>query len=754
MNYSKNNKYTLVCPAGCLETLKIAVNNGANAVYLGVEGFNARSKAGFSREDFLIGIEYAHTFGVKIYVTLNILIKDKEFDKVLELADFVYLNGADSIIVQDLGLYSILKNRYHNYDIHLSTQLGIHNLYGAMVCEQKLGAKHIVLSRETLLEDIKKIKEKTKLSLEFFVQGALCVAFSGNCYYSSMMTGGSGNRGTCFQFCRKRYKFLDEEKSLKEGFLLSPSDIMMAEELQDLINAGITHFKIEGRNRRSAYVGGATRIYSQALKGIYLKECSNVLKQLFNRGEYNHLYLNGSSDVINPKINNHIGIKIGEITKVIKGNFNEVYFTSREKIENGDMLKIFENDKEICTTTINDLSRESYSEYMMTTTNNLLKKGQTLNLICDISLENEINNSPLFLNIDMEFYAFENKKAKLIVKYKDIIIEKESDDILQKAQNQPLTKDICFNQFSKLKDTHFRLRNFKFETDNVFMTLGAINAMRRYVISELEIEILKRNTPKIEKINKSLPKLNDHINNSLIIAEINDEIPEIKVDKIVLPLSNFDEKLKKKVNKVIESGNKAYITLPIMARGKDLDIIDKFIFEYPTDKIGIVSNYLYGLHYLNFGYEVIAGEYMNTFNSYSVQFLKNLGVSEVILSPEINLDQVKNIKGGVIKIYGDMFYMCFAHCPKRTAYNSCEKCGTSLLIKDEKDSIFSLKSLKMEYCYNYLVSNNTLNLIGIIDPKKVFLKIDEDNLKNYIFNQKFIGNKDKKFTYGLLYKEI
>lgn len=751
-----NNKYTLVCPAGNLQTLEVAIKNGANAVYLGVEGFNARSKAGFSREDFLKSVKYAHLFGVKIYVTLNILIKDSEIKEVLELADFLYNSGADSFIIQDLGLYYILKNRYKDMDLHLSTQLGIHNEYGAKVCEEKLNAKHIVLSRETLIDDIKKIKSSTNLTLEFFVQGALCVAFSGNCYYSSMMTGCSGNRGTCCQFCRKKYDFISSNnKKITSGYLLSPSDICMLDNLRELEDAGITHFKIEGRNRRQSYVGGATRIYTNALKGIYSKEYKNVLQRLFYRGEYNNLYLNGTNDLINPKYNNHIGIEIGTITKVIKGkNFNEIYFTSKEKVENDDTIKLFDKNGEVCTTTINGLEQLDYHEYLMTTTNNLIKVGQTVNLINDKSLENQIINEKRNINLDIDFYAYKGEKAKIVAKYDDIILSYESENELQEAKNVPLTKESCLTQLSKLGDTPFRIKNFEFFSDSVFMPLSTINDLRRKVVEELCQKILEKNTPKTYPINKELPLLNKVDDKKLIILESDGKIPSIKVDKIVLPLQNFDEKLKEKVDKFILYGYKPYITLPIIARGRDLEIIDKFLSIYGPDKIGLVSNNLYGLNYIDKQYSIIAGEYMNSFNNYAVQFLKNLGVEEVILSPEINIEQVKSNHSGVVKIYGDMYYMCFTHCPKRTAYSSCEKCTDELLIKDEKDSIFNLQRIKMEYCYNYLVSNNTLNNIGIINPNKVFIKLDENNLEMFLENKKFLGTKGKKFTYGLLYKDI
>ena len=750
----KSNKYVLVCPAGNLETLKVAVNNGADAVYFGVEGFNARSKAAFTKEEFLDAINYAHMFEVKIYITLNILVKDSEIAKVLEIADFIYLNGADSIIVQDIGLYYILKNRFPSADIHLSTQLGIHNLYGAYVCENILKANHVVLSRETLLEDIKKIKENTHLSLEFFVQGALCVAFSGNCYYSSMMTAGSGNRGKCFQFCRKKYDFIDTEGTvLKSGYLLSPGDVCMIDNISDLINAGVTHFKIEGRNRRSGYVGGATRIYSQALKSIYSSESRRVLKQLFYRGEYNNLYLDGRNDVINPDCNNHIGTEMGEITQIIPGRFNEVYFTSSIEIENGDTIKVFDKYGEVCTTTINDLSKIGYNRYMMTTTNSSLKVGQKLNLICDISLEKQITEEKKSIPVNFTFNAYAGKKASLDVESHDIKFTVYTDDIVDSATNKPVTKESSFAQISKLGDTYFKIIKYEFNSDGVFMPLSVINKLRRDAISILTQSILEKNKPEIKPINYELPVIDKKDNNKMIMAESDDFDHDIDVDKIILSLNEFDDNLKQKIEKINSFNKKAYITLPVMARGEDLDVIDKFIYQFSPKNLGIVTNNLYGLYYISKGYEVVAGEYMNVFNSYSVQFLKNVGVSEVIISPESNLSQINTIINGTVKMYGDMYYMCFAHCPKRTLYHNCNHCNEKFCIKDEKDSIFSIKTLKIKHCYNYLVSNNTLNIIGVVNPDKVYLKLDENNLDKLKNNRKFEGSKNKKFTYGLLYKE-
>lgn len=743
--------YTLVCPAGDLETLKVAINNGANAVYFGVEEFNARSKVCFSKEDFLLAVEYAHLYNVKVFITLNILISDFEFEKVIKLAQMVYENGADAIIVQDLGLYNYLKSTM-DIELHLSTQAGIHNLYGAKVAEEMLGVKHIVLSRETILDDIESISKNTKLNLEYFVQGALCVAFSGNCYYSSMIARGSGNRGKCYQFCRKKYKIYENGNLVKDGYLLSPGDICMLDDLDKLKNAGIKFFKIEGRNRRSGYVGGVTNIYSSTLKNIVSKEYKEVMKQLFYRGKYNNLYLNGRNDIINLEYNNHIGIPIGEILKINGGKFSEVYISSSVNLNETDTLKVFDGYKEICSVSMNDLQKIAYDQYVFTTTCSKLRKGYKLNLIVNSQLEKMINEKKRKLDIDFEFISHENQKAILKARCGSIEAVVESEEIFEESKNIPLTYESVFKQLSKLNDTCFRLKTLICDLGNVFIPMASINHLRRIITEEISKKILENSKKdvKIRKFEQNL--LND--TNEIVIVEGDGELPNERFDYYILSLNEFNQKLTKKINNLIKNNIKPFITLPIIARGEDLQIIDAFLEKFPKEKIGLVINNIYGLWYLNKGYDIICGEYMNCFNNYTLSYLKSLGVKEVILSPELNKEQYLNIPSGVVKMYGDMVYMNYCHCPKRTVYGNCTHCKNEFTIVDEKDSEFKLRTFKMKYCYNQLISNNTTNIIGYINPPKKFIKLDENNLECVLTNTKFEGTKNKKFTFGILEKNV
>ena len=194
--YNKN-MLELLAPAGDMSALDTAIRCGANAVYLGLDGFNARMKAqNFNADNIGEVVAYAHFYGVKVYVAINTIVQNDEFNSLISLVKTAVEAKVDAFLVQDLGVAKFLKDTFDGIVLHASTQMGIHNLQGAKVAE-RMGIKRVVLSRETKLEDIENIRKNTSLEIEYFVQGALCVAFSGNCYLSSVEQGASGNRGLC-----------------------------------------------------------------------------------------------------------------------------------------------------------------------------------------------------------------------------------------------------------------------------------------------------------------------------------------------------------------------------------------------------------------------------------------------------------------------------------------------------------------------------------------------------------------------------
>ncbi|MDE7464706.1 MAG: U32 family peptidase, partial [Clostridiales bacterium] len=224
-------------------------------MYLGLPMFGARAKAeNFALETLKDEIDFAHVFGTKVFITLNTLIKDDEMAKALEMARIAFDSGADAAIVQDIRYIERLKSELPEFPLHASTQMGVHNADGAKMLID-MGIRRAVLSRETLPEDIPAIK-RTGIEIEFFVQGALCVSFSGNCYFSSLASSYSGNRGKCIQLCRKPYT-----KGGERGYFLSAKDICLYDKLDSLKELGVDAIKIEGRMRSDEYVAQTVRVY-------------------------------------------------------------------------------------------------------------------------------------------------------------------------------------------------------------------------------------------------------------------------------------------------------------------------------------------------------------------------------------------------------------------------------------------------------------------------------------------------------------
>ena len=317
-------KVEILAPAGSMESLYAAINNGADAIYLGGDKFSARAYASnFDNEKMKLAVDYAHSYGVFVYVTMNTLLKEEELKKAIKYVGYLYEIGVDALIIQDLGLYELIRERYKDFEIHASTQMSIHNGEGAIYFKDK-GFHRIVLSRELSMDEIKHISTDLKIETEMFVHGALCVSYSGQCLMSSMIGGRSGNRGRCAQPCRMEYVLKgDKSPEEKSGYLLSPKDICTLEDVKGIINSGTYSLKIEGRMKRPEYVAGVVRNYRKAvvkeLKKVEydLQKGKSELLQLFNRGGFSKAYLNKNvgRDMMSFSFPRNTGIFIGKIDK-------------------------------------------------------------------------------------------------------------------------------------------------------------------------------------------------------------------------------------------------------------------------------------------------------------------------------------------------------------------------------------------------------------------------------------------------------
>lgn len=661
----------ILSPAGNFECLKMAVYNGADEVYLGINEFNARNNIdGFNLENLKNAVDFAHIFGAKVLLAINILFNDDELQSALDIVVDAYNLGVDAFIIQDLGLAFLLHKHFPEIELHASTQMGIHNLEGVKEIES-FGFKRVVLARETPLEEIKRIKENSDVEIEYFVQGALCVSFSGNCYLSSYLCNASGNRGRCKQLCRLPYTLEKDGRKIKSGFLLSAKDFNMTSKINDLKSAGVDVLKIEGRARRPFYVATTTQYYRNLLDGKKVDE--EKLKLAFNRN-FTAGYFDGNGNIIS-NFQNHIGINVGVVEKFVKGkNFNEVYFSSNRKLFAKSTFKFFDNEQEQNTVTAYDLKELKEGRYVLTTTQNI-KAGQKVHLIVDSKLEDEVVNLTKRQKVTIEISAKENEPIKAI-----LFFDKEIEifgEVCEKAKNQPLTKTDFIENFKK--NEYFEAKIVFSNFDNIFITKQKLNEFRRKVFEKIyEIITLKYK----HNLNKIKIVCNYQVKKFENFKIIENSTEKLDAENIVYSPSQFAlEDVKFMQNRC--KNKKLFLDTPNFALKKDVENLKDIIEK---TGVAIVANNYYALC---FNTEKIVGAGLNIFNKVSASvFDLPIITAESDLSTKINFP-----------------YMTLRHCPFKNLLNaSCEKCpyqeGYSYRMSSGKN--LKLKRKKLSTCTFYL----------------------------------------------------
>lgn len=662
----------ILSPAGNFESLKMAVFNGADEVYLGISDFNARNNIeGFSIDNLKDAVDFAHLYGVKVHLAINILFSDDELESALDVV-YKSLNlGIDAFIVQDLGLIALINKLYPQAEVHLSTQMGIHNLEGILALKE-YKFKRVVLSRETPLEEIKRIKENLNVEIEYFAQGALCVSFSGNCYLSSYTLGASGNRGKCKQLCRLPFTFYKKGEKLKKGYLLSAKDFNMLDRLSDLKDAGVDVIKIEGRARRPYYVGVATKQYYNALNGI--KTDLEELKLAFNR-TYTEGYFNGNGNIISD-VQSHIGIRVGKVLRVKNGKkFNEVYFSSNRKISPKSTLKFFFNGQEK-TVSAFDLKEVNKNEYLFTTTN-AVETGAWAHLIVDYEREINALSTTKKVPIEIDFFAIENQKIRAefsLLGQKNAVF----GQILSVAKNQPLTKNEIDENFSKSEFFDIKI-NVK-QLDKVFILKKNLNEFRRAVLQKIYEVLTKNNACVQRKIMPNIPKISG-LKDFVVIDDLDAEFCCKNV--IYSPEKYLESQVEKFIIKCKKLGKIAYLDTPNFALKNDIELLKKIIKK---TGVGVVANNYYALTLSD---NLVIGAGLNVYNSFTAFELK-----KPFFTAESNLGE---------RI--DCAYMTLRHCPMKNLLNaSCEKCPyeQGFTYKMDSGKVMKLKRKKLSTCTFYL----------------------------------------------------
>lgn len=651
----------LLSPAGNMECLKAAVLNGADAVYLGGKSFGARAYAGnFSDEEMIEAVRYAHLYGVKIYVTVNTIIYNNEVHELMEYIKYLYSIGVDALIMQDIGMISLVRRVFPNMEIHASTQCHNHNNDGIRLLKE-LGVTRIVLDREMSLEEIENID--VDIEKEVFIHGALCNCYSGCCLFSFMNGGRSGNRGECTQSCRLPYKLIKNGEYVNSDskYLLSTKELNTSYDFDKLMSSDIVSFKIEGRMKSPSYVGYVTRVYRRLMDNYgskVLKSEEDNLKILFNR-DFTSGYL-FKDKVMNIESSNHKGLEIGKVIDVndkkIKVKlYSDLYQEDGIRLKycnKGMMANFIYNEKGLL------ISKATKGDVIYLDNRVGLKDRDILVKTSSNYLDKEIITSSIkkiLINIDI----------KLIDEFLDITFTDNMNNIVSdKIKVEPPVKRGTTNEeikekITKLGNTPFVCNNINIDIDgDIFVNMKDINNIRRLLCDKL---ITTRSNTKrdiiINKYSLDYNKEDDYNTEISILARNKEQVQagiDMNIDRIYVDSELYD---------IYKDNDKIYLRL------------ERVNNNYNYDSKNILATEI-GAIYKYRDSNLISDYYLNVVNNYSIKFLLDNGVKRVTLSPEVNynylddyiLDKVELI------IYGTIENMITKSCPiKELGICPCKK---------------------------------------------------------------------------------
>lgn len=751
----------LLSPVGDYECLKAAVQNGADAVYFGANLFSARAFAkNFDLENLEKAINYAKLRGVKTNLTLNTLIKDDEFEDAVMLAKKAYEFGIDAIIVQDLGLATTLIKNFPNLPIHASTQMTIHNLDGALEAE-KLGFKRAVLSRELPINEIEYICKNSNIEIEVFIHGALCISYSGQCLFSSMIGGRSGNRGKCAQPCRLPYELLEDENKIDSGYLLSTRDLCGLEFLPQLINCGVKCLKIEGRMKNPQYVATVTRIYRKYIdlvlnnKPYIIDENDKKdLLQAFNRGGFSngHLSNDPNKKLVFKEKQNNMGIYLGKIKK-FNSNKGLITLTLNDNLEIGDSIFA---EKETSNYTISELMKNDKNIkqgiYGETVTFGRMKgninigdkiyktASKKLTSFALESFSKEFKKIHLDCNISIK----QNENINIYVKCLEHNIESSFvyNYIPLPAENKPLDKEKIIQQFSKTTDTPFEFSNLNIILDNnIFIPVSILNDLRRTTINNIEKEIIAsfKHTSDFCFVDKNIKEKNNVVNKkiSLLLNELNVDLDYtnlIDIDNIYIPLKYFYSKKYSDILSILSNKFNIYIYLPNVLREKYINNLFS-ILNTSISQFNIKGLILSNIFYLNIinridnkNLDLVANYTLNIFNKFSVDELKSFGFTNLTISPELNKNSIINICNYNIDteliVYGNTPLMTTNYCLLGTT-NICYKDCSRNCSNNKKYYLKDRLGLKFR-----IIPDNLQTITTIYNSKTTSISYEDFNVNS------------------------
>ncbi len=673
----KKGKTEILAPAGSYESMKAAVNAGADAVYMGGQRFGARAYADNPDNDMLLSaIDYVHLHGRKIYLTVNTLLKEKEMEK--ELYSFLlpfYEAGADGLIVQDLGVCRAVRRWFPDMPLHASTQMTIAGKEGALMAE-RLGAVRIVTARELSLEEIREIRAATDLEIEAFVHGALCYCYSGQCLYSSLIGGRSGNRGRCAQPCRLPYDVYDgtgRRNSPQGRYVMNLKDLCALELLPDIIEAGVCSLKIEGRMKSPRYTAGVVSVYRKYVD-LYDREGRagyrvdpgdrEYLLKLFDRGGFTDGYFReqGRTPMIAP----------GE-----KPAFREV---------DGALLAALDH------------------QYIERERKEKIKGSLTIQ-----------TNFPAILSLSLG----------------NVSVSVTGETALP-ARKQPLTEALLRKQMNKFGETPFELEELALTLDgDAFLPMGAVNALRRKGAEALEQAVLKqyrRQAPVRETEPEEEPaagsaagpeqsRARNAVPGIYVLAEREEQLEAAfhseAVERIYVSLEEIPwERIPVWAEKWKASGREFFIALPKIWRSRirrELFSHERFWHRDGVDGFLIRTvDEWYLAQALGESYRYVADHSLYSWNHEARKALREQNLTSDTAPVELNERELRarGCEGSEMVAYGYLPMMVSTQCFRKNT-GTCDRQPGILTLRDRKKKAFSVKNF-CRFCYNTVYNSEPL----------------------------------------------
>ena len=758
------NSVELLSPAGDAKSFKAAILAGANAIFFGVENFNARQRAeNISFENLSDLIKLAKSKNVKSYLTLNTLVYDSEFSLLIETVQNAIECGIDAVIIQDMGVLFLIKKFFPDLEIHASTQMTTHNI---LQCEflSEVGVSQINLSRELSLSELKplvKVLNEKNIVAEIFVHGAYCISFSGQCYFSNYLYGEAGNRGLCVQPCRR--EFYSSNKNFISPFNLKDNcAINFVNELKQLGNISL---KIEGRIKNFDYVWAITNEWKNNLENNFLNpsekklnEKNNLIYKVMNRS-YSDDYLKGevTSSMFTFGSKDHSFVETGIVTSYTAKNCR-IKFSENSIEENDKIIIKDKNENFICSGILLDYDRQKKDFKLHTTSKSFSKifSGYKVYIQKDIinkfDLEKQIESLSIpKKNIFVKVFASENKKlyCEFILEEQNLKVKVESNSVLQVAQKNSLTKEIIFEKFNRLGQTDFIIEKNDYEIfeKNLFLPLKELNEIRREAIEFFENKINQKTEKDVckDKNNFNIETFNKSIfSNSKKISKQQNEQKEIlffsDIEKLNLcyeknknqnfymlefPCVCDTEEFKIKSEFVIKN-NFVIPYFPAIIFDKEINGFKNLIDNLNSDRI-IFSENTGLIFYANQkGLQIFSGQHLNITNSYSVEFYKKY-LTSCVLSFETPFEQLKSILKN--------------HSDEKFIFN---KSSLQLLMQSRQCLVKKLSGCKKEICDLDCLKNCSKQIKFKDKTGKELIAVKRKGFYSAIYADKIIQSKEKE----------